>query len=138
MAFKSNFLLFVILSMVVVASTFCHVFAVNDDQKLLDSFEHVHDSLAPSPSHGDWHPIEDTSDPKVVDVAKFAVSTENSRAEGRELIFESVSNGKFQVDNKGITYRLAIVTTEFDVTDEYLAVVFENSKDNVRKLISFT
>ncbi|KAK4707532.1 hypothetical protein R3W88_028457 [Solanum pinnatisectum] len=117
MTFQSNFLLL----MVLVAFTFCHVFA--DDQKL----------------HGDWQSISinDINNPKLVDIAKFAVNTENMQSENIGLEFQSLSDGRIKVDNNGTTYDLTIVAMEFDEVNVYEIVVFENSKDQVRKLISF-
>lgn len=125
MAFRSNFLLLTIL----VASTFYHVFATtNDDQKLHNSSE-----------HDDWQSIspKDLNDPKLVDIANFAINTTNLETKYAELEFQSISEGKFKVDNNGTTYDLLIVAMEFDELNVYETVVFENSKDNVRKLISF-
>ncbi|KAM3201613.1 hypothetical protein P3L10_033976 [Capsicum annuum] len=82
-------------------------------------------------------PIKDVNDPKVVDIASFAVNTENNRDEGRQFKLVSVSSGKFQVANDGITYQLVIFTTKFDIKEKYKVIVFDNPKDNVRKLISF-
>ncbi|KAK4360082.1 hypothetical protein RND71_022311 [Anisodus tanguticus] len=131
MAFNFNSLLVLTLLIIVVASTLGHVFAANDDRKLLDSLECL------SPSHGDWQPIDDTEDPKVVDVAEFAVNMKNNILKRVEFEFEQVEDGKFQVDNNGITYQLTIVATNFDELSEYSVVVFENSKDHIRKLVSF-
>ncbi|XP_009628560.1 cysteine proteinase inhibitor 5-like [Nicotiana tomentosiformis] len=125
MAFKFNSFLFVILSIVVVASTFSYVSA------------RVPNTLAPSPSTDDWQPIKDLKDSKVIDIANFAVKAYNDKIEGSDLKFRKVLEGKFQLVANGITYQLVIATTEEDIDDEDLAVVFENSKDNVRKLISF-
>ncbi|XP_075081947.1 cysteine proteinase inhibitor 5-like [Nicotiana tabacum] len=109
----------------VVASTFSYVSA------------RVPNTLAPSPSTDDWQPIKDLKDSKVIDIANFAVKAYNDKIEGSDLKFRKVLEGKFQLVANGITYQLVIATTEEDIDDEDLAVVFENSKDNVRKLISF-
>ncbi|XP_055815113.1 cysteine proteinase inhibitor 4-like [Solanum dulcamara] len=137
MAFKSNSLL-TLSMMIVIASIFCHVFAMTDDQKLQNSFENVMNTLDLSVSNGDWQTIKDPNDPKVVDIAKFAVNSENIISKDVELTLERVLNGRFQVDNDGTTYELTIVAIDFDEESEYKTVVFENSKDNVRKLISFS
>ncbi|KAF3632408.1 hypothetical protein FXO37_27478 [Capsicum annuum] len=130
MAIKFNSLNFVVLSTVIVTFAFYHVFAINDDQKLLNSLDRVTNT-------GGWQLIKDSKDSKVVNIAKFAVNAENTRSEGRDYKLVSVLNGKFQAANNGITYQLVIVTTEFDVTEKYIVIVFDNPKDNVRKLISF-
>ncbi|XP_059309522.1 cysteine proteinase inhibitor 1-like [Lycium ferocissimum] len=137
MTFNFNSLLLVTLSTVVVASILGPVFATNDDRKLLDSFGRVLNSLAPSLSHGGWQPIDDTEDSKVVDVAEFAVSAENGIVKRREFEFLRVEDGKFRIDNNGITYQLDILATKFSELNEYSVVVLENSKDHVRKLISW-
>ncbi|KAM3283474.1 hypothetical protein P3S67_027119 [Capsicum chacoense] len=95
MAFKFNFLLSATLSIVVIAFTFCHVFTS----------------------------IKDVDDPKVVDIAKFAVNMENSQLMVK-LEFQST------------TYEMTIVASEFEESIELDVVVFENSKDNVKKVIS--
>ncbi|KAM3328095.1 hypothetical protein P3S68_033557 [Capsicum galapagoense] len=123
MAFKFNFLLSAALLIVVIAFTFCHVSAVNNDRKLLNSF----------PSNGDWQSIKDVDDPKVMDIAKFAVNVENSQLLVK-LEFLSISDGRFKVDNNGITYELSILASEFEEPIELEVVVFENSKDNLKKL----
>ncbi|XP_016487402.1 cysteine proteinase inhibitor 5 [Nicotiana tabacum] len=125
MAFKFNSFLFVTLSIVVVASTFSYVSA------------RVPNTLALSPSVDDWQPIKDLKDPKVIDIANFAIKAYNDKTEGSDLKLKKVLKGKFQVVATGITYRLLISTTDEDFADEDIAVVFENCKDNVRKLISF-
>ncbi|KAF3649133.1 hypothetical protein FXO38_17831 [Capsicum annuum] len=130
MAIKFNSLNFVVLSTVVVTFAFYHVFAINDDQKLLNSLDRVTNT-------GGWQLIKDSKDSKVVNIAKFAVNAENTRSEGRDYKLVSVLNGKFKATNNDITYQLVIVTTEFDVTEKYIVIVFDNPKDNVRKLISF-
>ncbi|XP_059309480.1 cysteine proteinase inhibitor 6-like [Lycium ferocissimum] len=135
MAVKFNSFSFISLS-IVVSFTFSHVFAANGDRKLLNSFGHVSNTLALFQSPDGWQPI-DVNDPKVVDIAKFAVNTENSLLKDIQLEFDSVSDGQFQVDNNGTTYQLTIVAIEFDEANEYSAVVYENSTDNVSKLISF-
>ncbi|XP_049353322.1 uncharacterized protein LOC125817857 [Solanum verrucosum] len=137
MAFKSNSLL-TLSMMIVIASTFCHAFTVIDNRKLLNSFEVVLNTLDPSLSKDDWQLIKDPKDPKVVDIAKFAVNSENIISPDVQLRLESVLNGRFRVDNNGTTYELTIVAIDFDEESEYKTMVFENYKDNVRKLISIT
>ncbi|XP_055815125.1 cysteine proteinase inhibitor 6-like [Solanum dulcamara] len=137
MAFIFNSPRLATLSMIVISFTFCNAFVADDDQNLLDSFKYARNTVASSPSHDEWQPIQNINDLKVIEIAKFAVNTENSLLEGVQLEFGSVSDGRFKVDNNGITYDLTIVSIEFDEANEYEAVVFENSKDNVRKLISF-
>uniref|UniRef100_A0A1S3XF05 Cysteine proteinase inhibitor 5-like n=1 Tax=Nicotiana tabacum TaxID=4097 RepID=A0A1S3XF05_TOBAC len=117
MAFKFYSLLFVTLSIVVVASTFSYVSA------------RVPNSLAPSPSADDWQPIKDLKDPKVIDIANFAIKAYNDKIEGSDLKFKKVLKGNFLLVANGITYHLVIATTEEDIADEDITVVFENSKD---------
>ncbi|KAM3283472.1 hypothetical protein P3S67_027117 [Capsicum chacoense] len=137
MALGSNSLLLLTFSIVVIASISCVVFAATDDRKLLNSSEHVLNTLDSSPSHGDWQCIKDTNNPKVVNIAKFGLNAENSRSLDVELVFQSVLNGRFRVDNNGITYELTISAIDFDEESKCKVVVFENSKNNDIKLISF-
>ncbi|KAG5574422.1 hypothetical protein H5410_054556 [Solanum commersonii] len=137
MAFKSNSIL-TLSMMIVIASTFSHAFTLIDNRKLLNSFENVLNTLDPSLSNGDWQLIKDPKDPKVVDIAKFAVNRENIISPDVQLRLESVLNGRFRVENNGTTYELTIVAIDFDEESEYKTMVFENYKDNVRKLISIT
>ncbi|KAM3328100.1 hypothetical protein P3S68_033562 [Capsicum galapagoense] len=88
MAFKFNSLKFVVLSMVAVTFAFYHVFAINDDRKLLNSLDHVTNTEG-------WQTTKDSKDSKVVDIAKFAVNAENTRSEGRDYKLVNVLNGKF-------------------------------------------
>nr|XP_016498128.1 PREDICTED: cysteine proteinase inhibitor 5-like [Nicotiana tabacum] len=125
MAFKFNSFLFMTLSIVVVAFIFSYVSA------------RVPHTLAPSPSEDDWQPIKDLNDPKVIDIANFAIKAYNDKIEGSNLKLKKVLEGKFRLVADGITYQLFIATTDEDIADEDIAVVFENSKDSVRKLISF-
>ncbi|KAM3283478.1 hypothetical protein P3S67_027123 [Capsicum chacoense] len=103
MAFKFNFSLFATLSVVVIISTFCHA-AVNDNQKLLNSFEHVLDPLTPPLSQDDWQSIPDTDDPKVKAIAEFAVDAESNVMKTNAYKFLKVEDGKYKVDKNGITY----------------------------------
>ncbi|KAF3649131.1 hypothetical protein FXO38_17829 [Capsicum annuum] len=137
MALRFNSLLLLTFSIVVIASISCVVFATTDNRKLLNSSEHVMNTLDSSPSHGDWQRIKDTNNPKVVNIAKFGLNAENSRSLDVELVFQSVLNGRFRVDNNGITYELTISAIDFDEESKCKVVVFENSKNNDIKLISF-
>nr|XP_016498127.1 PREDICTED: cysteine proteinase inhibitor 5-like [Nicotiana tabacum] len=138
MAFKINSFLLVTLSIVVIASIFCHVSAANDGRKLLDSSDPVSSPPAPSSLLGNWQPIQDAKDPKVVKVGEFAVDTYNKISNSFPLIFESVLGGQFQVVN-GINYKLVISARQnvTATTSSYLAVVNEHPGDNVKTLISF-
>ncbi|TMW88122.1 hypothetical protein EJD97_019007 [Solanum chilense] len=137
MAFKSISLL-TLPMMIVIAFTFCHAFDIIDNRKLLNSFEVVLNTLDPSLSNDDWQLIQDPKDPKVVDIAKFAVNSENIISIDVQLRLESVLSGRFRVDNNGTTYELTIIAIDFDEESEYKTIVFEKSKDIVRKLVSFT
>ncbi|XP_009628559.1 cysteine proteinase inhibitor 6-like [Nicotiana tabacum] len=136
MAFKINSFLLMTLSIVVIASIFCHVSAANDGRKLLDSSDLVSNTPALSQLFGDWQPIKDAKDPKVVKVGEFAVDAYNRISNSFPLTFESVLGGQFQVVN-GITYKLVISARQNVTTTNYLAVVNEHSGDNVKTLISF-
>lgn len=123
MVFQFGSSLLVTLLMITVIFTFRYVSAVDD---------------APSPSLNDWQSIKDMNDLKVVEIGKFAVDEENKKIKLVKLEFVSVSYGSFNIDNNGdITYHLTLLTSEFDEMDISEAIVFENTKENVRKLISF-
>jgi len=126
------------LSIVVIASIFCHVSAANAGRKLLDSSDLVSNTPAPSSLLGNWQPITDAKDPKVVLIGEFAVNTYNEISNSFPLTFESVLGGQFQVVN-GITYKLVISARQnvTVTTTSYLAVVNDHSGDNVKTLISF-
>lgn len=138
MTFKFSSLCLSTLSMVAFAFIFCHIFAITDDKKLLNSFENVLNTIDLSLSNGDWQPIKDPNDPKVVEIAKFAVNSENIRSMDVQLRLESVLDGRFQVDYDGITYELKILAIDFDEENKYKTVVLVNSKDNEKKFISFS
>ncbi|PHT96342.1 hypothetical protein BC332_34732 [Capsicum chinense] len=136
MALRSNSLLLLTFSIIVIASIFCHVFAAIDVRKLPNSFKRILNTLDSSSSHGDWQRIKDTNNLKVVNIAKFGLNAENSRSLDVELVFQSVLNGRFRVDNNGITYELTISAIDFDEESKCKVVIFENSKNNDIKLIS--
>ncbi|WMV53022.1 hypothetical protein MTR67_046407 [Solanum verrucosum] len=108
--------------MIVVAFTFCHA-----------------DDYDDSCQHGDWQciPTNDLKDPKYVEIAKFAVNTQTKLPKDSGLSFLGISDGIYKVDNDGTTYELRIVAISFNQINSYDLVVFENSKDKVRTLISF-
>ncbi|PRQ41982.1 putative Cystatin domain-containing protein [Rosa chinensis] len=84
-----------------------------------------------------WKPINSTSDPMVVDTAKFAVSEHNEEAK-TNLVFESVVEGRYQV-NAGIYYELVVKAKNDSSpasTANYVTVVWDHHL-GVRHLIDF-
>ncbi|XP_010545484.1 PREDICTED: cysteine proteinase inhibitor 4-like [Tarenaya hassleriana] len=55
---------------------------------------------------GGWQPIKDVNDPKVVEIAKYAVSEHNKQSKS-DLTYERVDEGQTQVVS-GIRYRLVV------------------------------
>ncbi|KAL6132834.1 hypothetical protein ACLB2K_065073 [Fragaria x ananassa] len=55
---------------------------------------------------GLWQPIQNTSDPKVIELAKFAISEYNKNTT-KKLAFESVVSGKF-AHMSGTFYELVV------------------------------
>lgn len=90
--------------------------------------------------------IDNFSDPKVKEVAEFAVSEYNKQAQGKSsdpnLVLDSVVRGELQVVH-GLRYRLVhSAKNESSVTatatsDKYEAVVWDMFWQHLRKLISF-
>ncbi|KAL0353293.1 UNVERIFIED_CONTAM: Cysteine proteinase inhibitor 1 [Sesamum angustifolium] len=86
---------------------------------------------------GAWQPI-DPKDPKVVEIANFAV-TEHNKEAGSALVFQDVVKGTKQVV-AGINYELVIAAgdgTPAGVRLYYQARVFEQPSQKSRKLLSF-
>ncbi|KAK4707533.1 hypothetical protein R3W88_028458 [Solanum pinnatisectum] len=129
MSFKLNALLFITLSTIAIASTFC--LATNDDQKF-PKLQAIWTDLDPN-------------DPKVVDIAKFAVKEATKRAKG-ERVFTYVKVNQASVthfDEFDNTYDLLVEATETKsgVTKEYMAFAEETldkqHKGRKRYLLSF-
>ncbi|CAL9015031.1 unnamed protein product, partial [Prunus brigantina] len=98
---------------------------------------------------GGWQPIKNISDPKVKEVAEFAVSEYNKQAQGKSsdpnLVFDSVVRGELQVVH-GLKYRLVLSAknessvsnpTTTATSDKYEAVVWDMFWQHLKKLISF-
>ncbi|XP_055816094.1 uncharacterized protein LOC129885726 [Solanum dulcamara] len=126
MSFKLNCVLFMSFSMIAIAFTVC--LATNDDQKLPISLNHVTNSLDSFPKlqPGDWKNL-DPNDPKVVDLAKFAVKEANKRDVGYKVYkYVKVMKAAYtQFSYFGNTYDLLVKATEIKsgVTDDYIAFV---------------
>ncbi|KAG0494815.1 hypothetical protein HPP92_005809 [Vanilla planifolia] len=85
---------------------------------------------------GDWKPIKNLRDPHVLEIARFAVAEHNKEADV-VLKLGRVVRGEIQVAS-GINYRLVIQAASARGGDnEYVAVVWEKSWQNFRRLTSF-
>ncbi|EPS59271.1 hypothetical protein M569_15537 [Genlisea aurea] len=87
---------------------------------------------------GGWEPIANVNDPKLRDIADFAVKEHNREAGGR-LIFRDILKGEQQVVS-GMNYRLLISAVEASggLPGKYQAVVFEKVWQSTRTLVSFS
>ncbi|ONI09779.1 hypothetical protein PRUPE_4G009000, partial [Prunus persica] len=98
---------------------------------------------------GSWQPIKNISNPKVKEVAKFAVSEYNKQAQGKssdpKLVLDSVVRGELQVIH-GLKYKLVLSAknepsvsnpTSTATSDKYEAVVWDLFWQHLKKLISF-
>lgn len=99
-------------------------------------------AIAPSPSPrigaelvGGYQPIKDVKDPRVQEVAKFAV-TEHNRQAKTNLMFDSVIKGEYQVV-AGINYRLVIAAKNGMAVNNYSAEVYDKIYEGSIKLVSF-
>lgn len=89
-------------------------------------------------SIGGWQVISNLTDPKVVEIGKFAVKEHNMRVNAM-LSFVSIVKGETQIVN-GINYRLIISATDSPVANaqsNYLVVVWDKPWKKERRLISF-
>ncbi|XP_015058004.1 uncharacterized protein LOC107004289 [Solanum pennellii] len=123
MTLKLTSLLFITLSTIAIASTFC--LATNDDQRLL---------IRPNI----WTEL-DPNDPRVVDIAKYAVKEATKRAKGVR-VFKYVKVNQASVmhfDEYDNTYDLLVEATEMKsrVTQEYMAFPAETLDKITRKPI---
>ncbi|KAK4439438.1 Cysteine proteinase inhibitor 1 [Sesamum alatum] len=86
---------------------------------------------------GGWRPIDNPKDPKVVEIANFAV-TEHNKEASTALVFEAVVKGETQVV-AGTNYRLVIAAKDGSPTGskQYQAVVWDKPSLKFRKLVSF-
>ncbi|KAK4381024.1 Cysteine proteinase inhibitor 1 [Sesamum angolense] len=84
-----------------------------------------------------WKPIDSPKDPKVVEIANFAVTEHNKEAR-TALAFESVVKGDTQVV-AGTNYRLVIAAKNGSAADskQYRAFVWDKPWQKFRKLLSF-
>ncbi|MCD7448366.1 hypothetical protein HAX54_041101 [Datura stramonium] len=80
-------------------------------------------------------PIKDPKDPKVVEIANFALKEFNKKAKHNYELRE-VEGGRRVSVTDGVNYQLYIVANEWDTISHHVAVVFVRS-DNFKKLISF-
>ncbi|KAL0306949.1 UNVERIFIED_CONTAM: Cysteine proteinase inhibitor 1 [Sesamum radiatum] len=86
---------------------------------------------------GGWKPIDNPKDPKVVEIANFAV-TEHNKVARTALAFESVVKGETQVV-AGTNYRLVIAAKDGSAADskQYRALVWDKPWLKFRILLSF-
>ncbi|KAL2245774.1 cysteine proteinase inhibitor 1-like [Sesamum indicum] len=84
-----------------------------------------------------WKPIDNPKNPKVVEIANFAV-TEHNKEASTALAFESVVKGETQVV-AGTNYRLVIAAKDGSAADskQYRALVWDKPWQKFRKLLSF-
>ncbi|XP_073061774.1 cysteine proteinase inhibitor 5-like [Primulina eburnea] len=89
-------------------------------------------------SFAGWQEISNMTDPKVVEIGKFAVKEHNKRVNAL-LSFVSIVKGETQIVN-GINYRLIISATDAvaaNAESNYRVVVWDKSWKKERRLISF-
>ncbi|XP_076920635.1 cysteine proteinase inhibitor 5-like [Bidens hawaiensis] len=84
---------------------------------------------------GGWKPIPDVTDPKVVDIGKFAVD-EHNKEDNASLKFIKVVKGETQVV-AGMNYNLTIIAADGSVENNYVALVWDIPWAKFRKLVSF-
>ncbi|KAI3740527.1 hypothetical protein L2E82_30995 [Cichorium intybus] len=84
---------------------------------------------------GGWKPIVNVTDPKVVDIAKFAVN-EHDKKDQASLKFIKVVSGKSQVV-AGMDYNLTIMAVNGGLENNYVAIVWDKPTQNFRQLMSF-
>ncbi|KAL1832292.1 hypothetical protein ACET3Z_001943 [Daucus carota] len=84
---------------------------------------------------GGWEPIKDPKDPKIQEIAKFAVTTYNKES-NKNLVYQEVLKGETQVV-AGTNYRLVIAAKDDKVLNNYEAVVFDQPWTHTRNLSSF-
>ncbi|KAK4727948.1 hypothetical protein R3W88_032865 [Solanum pinnatisectum] len=97
-----------------------------NNQKKLDSWRKT---------IGLWKPITNTTDPKVVEIGKFAVD-EHNEEEKTKLKFQEVVKGEYQVVD-GLNYRLLISAKDSNSLHNYLAEVWVKPGGQSRTLTSF-
>ncbi|KZV55088.1 cysteine protein inhibitor 5 [Dorcoceras hygrometricum] len=88
-------------------------------------------------SFGGWQAINNLTDPKVVEIAEFAVKQHNMRVNAM-LRLVAVVNGETQMVD-GVNYRLDIsaANTLMSMKGNYRVVVWDKPWNKERKLISF-
>ncbi|KAI3697676.1 hypothetical protein L6452_30772 [Arctium lappa] len=85
---------------------------------------------------GGWTKITNVSDPKVVEIGKFAVDQHNKEAKA-SLKFSKVVSGERQVV-AGMNYNLTITAANGSVENNYVVVVWDKPwVKNFRRLTSF-
>ncbi|KAL8196496.1 hypothetical protein R6Q57_024791 [Mikania cordata] len=85
----------------------------------------------------DWTPVTNMSDPKVVSVGNFAVTTHNLQTQS-SLIFVGVVDGETKSDG-GTNYKLIVAAKDVgDVTlRNYVTLVIDRPYQNSLVLVSF-
>ncbi|XP_074309923.1 cysteine proteinase inhibitor 5-like [Silene latifolia] len=89
--------------------------------------------LARASSIDGWEPVESITDPRLVDVARFAV-LENNKMTGKSLELVKIKKGEYIVA-KGVQYRLVLDAKAEGKAKSYQAHVFETGK--IMELLSF-
>lgn len=84
-----------------------------------------------------WTPIKDLSDPRVVNIADYALTAHNTEAHSL-LQFNKVIQGESSQGEFGTTYKLIIeAKDEKGALNKYMAIVRESDSPASKELISF-
>ncbi|XP_070050376.1 cysteine proteinase inhibitor 4-like [Nicotiana tomentosiformis] len=121
MAQQFNFLLLSSLSIIVVASSFFHVSSATSGLRhnFLDGEQ----------------PIKNPNDPKVVEIATFAVNEHNKEAKSKFRLVRVIAGGTDIIPD-GTVYQLEISASESNVITTRLVAILVN-RNNVKELLSF-
>jgi len=84
---------------------------------------------------GGFSPIDDINNPRVTEIANFAVTEYNKRS-GAELKFEKVIKGESQLV-AGTNYQLTLSASEGSISKNYEAVAWDQPWTHFRNLTSF-
>lgn len=128
MAIKSHS--FLLIFTFLVASTFVGVSTALGGRKALPV-----EAIAPAPDADDEAFVTlNTKDPKVVELAKFAVDEYNKEHKA-ELNFSRVFEAAYTYNSKGVNYGLVIAATDETGLNGYDANVLVNK--DAKKLVAF-
>lgn len=70
-------------------------------------------------------------------MVEFAINTQTKLPKDSGLSFLDILDGIYKIDNNGITYELRIIAISFNQINSYTLVVYVNSKNKAKTLISF-